>query len=579
MKRAIAVLCIMLMVCSGLGYVNADNTKKTETPTVANWTIMVYMSADNNLEEAGVHDLNEMEVAGSTDKVNIVAQMDRADGYDTTNGDWTTTKRFLVQKDDLNGEIASKEIMDLNETDMGDPNTLSNFTIWAIDNYPAEKYALILWDHGGAFWGVDWDDDPNGTAQPGYTSDWLSMPDLTAALFNITAHLGRKIDLMGFDACLMADFDVIFQLRSYTDYTVASGYVEPGEGWPYDWILPKLVDKPDMDARELGKIICDDYVDSYTDKASDPQDTTAQTMALFESSKLAELGHQLDLMAMLLAMNTDTRPLKGNWAQIYWARDKTNSYDFPTQYTPLNLFPLDPGGYAMYDVIDLMDNLIKYFPADSQIKAQAQAVKTAAQDAEIYFRCTGYQETVKGAHGITIYFPSGSDTKYSARYDPTDVAKETYWDEFLHYWIDKKSAANTPPSVLIKAPKDGDALQLGQGGFAVTGTASDYQNDVGTVEYSVDGGEWKAATGSTDWAFPLNTKDLGAGDHIISVRASDASSSSGEVKILIKIEAPEKPHPGTTNLGNNMNIMAAAVLFVALVVVGALLLGRSRRKK
>ena len=578
MKRALAVLCVLLMVVSSCGFVYGQNTQKKEAPKIATWTVMIYMSADNNLESAGIHDMNEMEVAGSTDKVNIVAQMDRSEGYDTSNGDWTTTKRFLIEKDDLNGDIVSKELMDLNETDMGDPNTLTNFTIWAIDNYPAQHYLLDFWDHGGAFWGTEWDDNPNGTAVPGYTSDWLSMPDLTASLSNITKHLGRKLDIIGFDACLMADFDVLYQLRHYTDYIVASGYVEPGEGWPYDWILPSLDDTPDMTPRELGKIICDDYVDSFSDRQGDPNDTTAITMALFDTTKLAALGHQLDMLSELLAMNSDTRPLKGHWSQIYWARNKTNSYDFPTQYLPGNVFPLDPGGYPMYDIIDLMDNLIKYFPADTQIKDQATAVKTAAQEARIYYRCTGYQDAVKGANGITIYFPSGSDTKYSARYDPTEMAQQTFWDDFLHYYINKKSATNTPPSVQITSPKDGDFLPEDQGGFMVSGTAFDYQGGVGLVQYSVDGGEWKTASGSTDWSFPLNTKNLGPGDHVISVKASDASLSSGAVTVLVTVVAPPKENVGKTTLGGSLNIAAAAVIFVALVVVGAMILGRRKKK-
>jgi clostripain len=579
MKRALAVLFVILMVLGGLGNLGVDLAQDKQAPKVADWTFIVYMSADNNLESAGVHDMNEMEVAGSTDRVNVVAQMDRSTGYDTTNGDWTTTKRFLVQKDDLNGDIVSKELMDLNETDMGDPATLTDFTIWAMDQFPAQKYTLVFWDHGGAFWGTEWDDDPNGTPVQGSTSDWISMPDLSEALSNITTHLGRKIDLVAFDACLMADYDVLYQIRHYADFVAASGYVEPGEGWPYDLILTSLVQNPGMSPTELGKIICDDYIDSYTDRTSDPQDTTALTMALFDEVKIGELGHQLDMLAMVLAMNSDTRPLKGHWFQIYMARDETNSYDFPTGYSPGNQIPIDGGGYCMYDVIDLMDHLIKYMPAASEISKQAQAVKTASQAAIIYYRATAYQDVVKGANGLTIYFPSGTDTKYSARYDPTAMANETYWDEFLHYYISKKSAIQTPPSVGIDAPKDGEVLRLDRGNFAVKGTAFDYQNDVGKVEYQVDGGDWKTAAGSTDWSFVLDTKTLGPGSHTIAVRASDASSSSGAVKVVVTIVAPEKttgPHQSTQS---SASLVAAAVLFIVLVVLAVIILGRFRRKK
>lgn len=578
MKRALAVLLVLIMVLGSLGPIHIGAALKKPAVKVASWTFMVYMSADNNLEPAGVHDLNEMEVAGSTEKVNIVAQMDRAKDYDTTNGDWTSTKRFLVQKDTLNGEIATKELMDLNETDMGDPNTLADFVIWATDNYPAQKYALVFWDHGGAFFGTEWDDDPNGTPAQGSTSDWLSMPDLTTALSNITTHMGRNIDLLAFDACLMADFDVLYQVRHYVNYTVASGYVEPGEGWPYDWILQSLVESPEMSPVELGKIICDDYIDSYMDRSGDPQDTTAVTMALFDSAKVAALGHEIDLVAMALAMNADARPSKGHWFQIYLARDETNSYDFPTGYMPGNPFPWDPGGYCMYDVIGLMDKLIRYLPFDSKVTAQAAAVKEAAQEAMLYFRSTTYQKDVKGAHGITIYFPSGTDTKYNARYDPTAMANETYWDEFLHDYISKKGVTNTPPSVKIDTPKDGDIFQLDRGVFSVSGSAFDFQNDVGKVEYRVDGGEWKTASGSTDWSFVLDTKSLGPGEHTISVRASDASLTSGAIPVVIRVVSPEKPNEGRGPNQSGMEIVALAIVFVALVVMATMALGRFRKR-
>jgi hypothetical protein len=178
---------------------------------------------------------------------------------------------------------------------------------------------------------------------------------------------------------------------------------------------------------------------------------------------------------------------------------------------------------------------------------------------------------------VTIYFPSGTDTKYNARYDPTAMANETYWDDFLHDYISKKGVTNTPPSIMIDSPKDGDILQLDRGTFSIQGSAFDYQNDVGKVEYSVDGGQWKTASGSTDWSFVLDTKTLGPGYHTISVRASDASLSSGAIPVVINIVAPEKTHEGNGGAQSGMELIAAAVVFVALVVVALLVLGRFRR--
>jgi hypothetical protein len=110
------------------------------------WTIMVYMAADNNLEDMSVHDFEEMSQVGSTESVKIVVQYDRKPGEPDENPDWTTTKRFLVQEGDQ--PIPINQIEDIGEAAMDDPNTLIDFANWAMGGFPADHYFLILWDHG-----------------------------------------------------------------------------------------------------------------------------------------------------------------------------------------------------------------------------------------------------------------------------------------------------------------------------------------------------------------------------------------------------------------------------------------------
>jgi hypothetical protein len=572
MRSLFAVACVSLLLVAGLAVADIVDERGQKT---VEWTFLVYMDADNNLEGAGIEDLNEMEIAGSTDQVNIVVQFDRAQNYDTSNGDWTGTKRYLVQEDSHNSEIVSDELEDMGEMNMGDPKTLSDFVIWGIDEFPARKYAVILWNHGGAFWGIAWDDDINGSDE----HDWLSMEDLEIAFNDIEDHLGRNIDLVGFDACLMANVAVLYQIMDHVDIGVGSGYTEPGEGWPYEMILPRLNENPNMEPADLGRIISDEYVDSYSDREGDPDDTTAITMAAFDLNKFGELGHQLDMMGMVLALNSDIRPLKGHWLRIQQARSDTNSYDFPGQFAPGNQIPIDAGGYCNYDVIDLMDNIQKYIPGDSQIMDQAEAVKKATRDATVHYRATGYTEAVKGAHGLTLYFPSGTDNDYSDTYDTLEFANETYWDEFLHFYMGKSSATDTPPSVIIESPEDGEVYRPDWGNFAVTGKAYDIQGNTATTEYRVDGGEWMTASGSHDWSFVLDTKTLGEGVHDIEVRSSDGSSESSVHHIQVKVFRPEKDGNEQAPYDDGKNYMLAGVAFIALVVIGFIALGRWRRRR
>ncbi|MEW6069922.1 MAG: hypothetical protein AB1485_04835, partial [Candidatus Thermoplasmatota archaeon] len=99
---------------------------------VKEWTFMVYMCADNDLEAAGIDDFNEMEYAGSTADINIIVEFDRHPNYDTSNGDWSTTRRYYVTTDPggYNSAIQSDLIADLGELNLGDPQVLMDFAKW-----------------------------------------------------------------------------------------------------------------------------------------------------------------------------------------------------------------------------------------------------------------------------------------------------------------------------------------------------------------------------------------------------------------------------------------------------------------
>ncbi|MCG2725936.1 MAG: clostripain-related cysteine peptidase, partial [Elusimicrobia bacterium] len=115
------------------------------------WTIMVYVNAKNDLEKFGMKDINEMEMIGSSDKINVVVELGRMDGFDSSEGDWTGSKRYLIRKDGNTGAITSPVLADLGKVDMGDWKHLVDFGKWAKAKYPAKKYMLIVWNHGSGW--------------------------------------------------------------------------------------------------------------------------------------------------------------------------------------------------------------------------------------------------------------------------------------------------------------------------------------------------------------------------------------------------------------------------------------------
>ena len=276
--------------------------------TEKQWTIMVYLAGDNNLDDAGVTDLQEMKKVGSTDHVNIIVQFDRA-------GANIVTKRYYIRK---GGTPAKDEVASLGETNMGDPKVLESFVQWGIKTYPAKRYMLVLWNHGSG-----WDDTDiyrvarqslhlniqrrgttvvpaQGTARgaislrrveivgskrfrralfrssiekavsPGKqnraiafddtSKDFLDNIEIKRILTSTTKALGRKIDILGMDACLMSMLEVGYQLRGSVGVTVGSEELEPGDGWPYDTVLSALVKKPTMSAQDLASTIVKKYI-------------------------------------------------------------------------------------------------------------------------------------------------------------------------------------------------------------------------------------------------------------------------------------------------------------------------------
>ena len=135
------MLCLLsfLAVCLGrtLG-VHAGDAQQQ----IAQWTVLVYLDGDNNLEREAVEDFLEMASVGSNGDVQIVVQFDRAPGYDRRYGDWHGTLRFHVTQG-MTPEPANA-LADLGEANMGDGQTLHSFVQWGKATFPAQRTSLVL---------------------------------------------------------------------------------------------------------------------------------------------------------------------------------------------------------------------------------------------------------------------------------------------------------------------------------------------------------------------------------------------------------------------------------------------------
>ena len=227
---------------------NDNNTPNAKD--IASYTFMVYM-VGSDLESFGYfasEDIREMMSVGSSKDVNIIIETGGAANATKDDNrfiDFTTVQRHKI----LKNEIASLD--DLGDISMGSPDTLSDFMVYGIKNFPAKKYVIVLWDDGGG---------TNGFGVDTVTSDHLNLLELGQAFSDAKNKTGVTYEVIGFDACLMSSIDVITRISEFGSYLVSSEEVEPSWGWDYEAILTNLTQTPGQSGSELGQVIADTYV-------------------------------------------------------------------------------------------------------------------------------------------------------------------------------------------------------------------------------------------------------------------------------------------------------------------------------
>jgi len=242
----LTAILLSLFACGGGG-----GGGGTPTPITSNkWTILVYMDGDNDLDLYTSGDLAEMMKVGSSSSATVIVQYD---GYQKP------AKRMKVERGSLT------TLQELGEVNMTSADTIADFVRYGVTTYPADRYMLLMWDHGNGWksGGVslpkttssllsDWDsngyrssESPNGTVAKGIR-DGLSGT-------------GRKLDILGVDACIMATLEAAYEFRDLADFMVASQELVSVQGWDYKALLETLTSTPDITGEALAKEIVRQY--------------------------------------------------------------------------------------------------------------------------------------------------------------------------------------------------------------------------------------------------------------------------------------------------------------------------------
>src|SRR4051794_117481 len=397
------------------------------------WTVAVWVAGDNNLDSFGAKDLAELKKVGSSDEIAVVAQFDRA-------GEAAHTRRYVLQSKTT---LDADAVDDLGETDTGDPKVAIDFFSWALREWPSEKVLAVIWNHGS---GIDETDVyarergrglPRGRvrsiAPSGYSRalfsttvdaavtdaaeggvrgiayddaarDFLDNRELARVLKEVSTAAGRKIDLLGFDACLMNMVEIAYELKDSVEVIVGSEEVEPGNGWPYDLDLAVLAESPAASAREVAPKLVANYVESYRGSGESVTQSAVDVAQVEGVAKAAS------------AVADACIPI----------------LDDPAGFAHVTRAAKNAQRYETKDFADLGDLAARLADGATtpQLGAAAKALHDALFGPSPFVLASGTDGAgVACSTGTAAYFPIAGDVHVV--YDDLDFARATTWGRFL----------------------------------------------------------------------------------------------------------------------------------------------------
>jgi hypothetical protein len=471
------------------------------------WTVMLYQDADDQVLEQDIFlDLNEAERVGSSPNVNIVTQIDRYQGAFQGDGNWTSARRYYVTQDSDLNHVNSQLIADLGEVDMSSPQTLADFVQWAAQSYPADHYVLILSDHGMG-WPGGWSDPaPGGTDNSGVPlasrlGKNLYLMELDQGLQQARQQAGiEKFDIIGMDACLMSQIEVMAALQPHANYVVGSEEVEPAIGWAYAAFLGDLVTNPDMTPADLSRDMVNTYIvddQRILDPAAradfmrggSPMGGFFDTGTISASQLSAQIERDATLSAIDLGALPDMMQSFNAFAYQLQNDDQgliAQARNYAQSYTSLFGRQVPPSYIDLGNFVELM----QANTSEQRTSQAAQAVLASLQNAVIAEKHGGNR---KGSTGLAVYFPNSTlySSPLSGPRSYTAVAKrfadESLWDDFLAFhYLDRNFDATAAQPYVPSGGYSTRAPGAGQITLAnITASSSEVApND--TVKLSVD---------------------------------------------------------------------------------------------
>lgn len=361
----------------------------TASVTPKEWTLLLFLNGNNNLNRFARENLIDMEKIGSSDQVNLVTQW--------ADFEYKKTQRLFITRSKDPNKITSPVIQDMGpKVDMGDVKTLIDFIKWGVANYPAKHYFIVVWDHGTGWHAKDISHDE-------FTNHSITTLQLAQAMDEAAKIIGHKVDIYGSDACEMAMIEIASELSDSVDLYLGSEQDIPLDGWPYSKFLKPWTDNPNINPKELATIVHSEYLRYYRELNSKYKQAT---FSLFDLSATEQMH------AAILDFGNELKKLSG--ANLVKADEALSN---------TMLITID-----YYDLLGFAENL-KAAKIDVIDSRTIDNLHTAANAYILLNGATTRWES--NAKGISIWLPSSFRwyNMYLNQYKTLMFSKETHWEE------------------------------------------------------------------------------------------------------------------------------------------------------
>jgi len=439
--------------CQEIQAVTIPQTRKRSPQK--NWTIIIYIAADNDLRSFAARNIKQMASIGSNEYMNILVHLDIR-----ITGNKKITRRYYVEKDKIlhmNAHNSASQRMD-----SGNPQTLISCCDWAINDYPAHEYALFFWNHGTGVIdpghgrlinpaelftfnpttnkleldrsigfldlinNLDTDEfsqiDQRGICWDDTTGNYLTNRKLDMALNNICKKNlnGKKFSIIGFDACLMSMLETASLIKNYAHIMVGSQEVELGTGWNYAKVLAPFAYQS-LEKEAFAKHIVQMYYRAYSILTND------FTLSAINLNAITNLEKNLDWVARLLLQCLENQKNKSVSQAIKASRNRLICTHFD-----------EPSYIDLYHFYFNLQRNIKRFTFTNQHKNKAlpetlyQTIEKGKELIRGLIIANTVGKNLKNARGVSIYFP---ERRIHSSYQQAPFASTNSWPKFLTQYL------------------------------------------------------------------------------------------------------------------------------------------------